>query len=46
MTRGVSFKWLFFDSIAKRCISNQTKTLWLRFFAEIVDEIVAEIVSY
>ena len=32
-----SFKWLSFDSIAKSCIQNPTKSLWWSFFAKLVN---------
>ena len=38
ITGVISFKWLFFDSIAKSLISNPTKSLWWNFLAKIVNE--------
>ena len=38
ITEEISFKWPFFDSIAKSLISNPTKSLWSNVFAKIVHE--------
>ena len=37
MTGEISFRWLFFYSIAKSLISNPTKSLWWSFFAKTVN---------